>query len=67
MEELIQDQLEGEDKLLICNSSLLLGIKIDKDRDCNQIADALAKRFPESFSPSNLEAYVNNLNLKTWD
>ena len=65
---LIQEQFEGTEPPLLCNSPLPKSINIDKDRDCNQIAAALQERYPGEFE--NFEAaqeYVDEERQKTWD
>lgn len=44
---LSREQLEGENAPLICNTSLPKQFDINKDRDCDRIAQALLKNFPK--------------------
>ncbi|MFG6105393.1 pentapeptide repeat-containing protein [Leptothoe sp. EHU-05/26/07-4] len=67
---LTQQQLEGENPPLICNSSLPESIEIKggKDRDCDKLADILHQRYPDEFE--NIEAaaeFVNEQRQKNWE
>ncbi|MEO0538393.1 MAG: pentapeptide repeat-containing protein [Cyanobacteria bacterium P01_A01_bin.123] len=57
---LSQQQLAGENQPFICNSSLPKGIEIDKDRDCDGLAQVLLNRYPHGFkSVEQAQAFVD--------
>jgi len=44
---LVQEQLEGDNPPFICNTPVPEPFGIDKDRDCDKLAQALLENFPE--------------------
>ena len=65
---LTQSQLESREHPLICNSSLPQNIKIDRNRDCDKIANILHKRYPMEFSSlDKAEQYVQKQRQKKWN
>lgn len=67
---LTQQQLEGDNSPLICNSPLPDGIEIPggKDRDCEQLASILYKHGQTDFSSlEETEQYVKEQRQKSWD
>lgn len=67
-QHLTQSQLEGNEPPLICNSPLPQNIKIDPNRNCDKVAAALHKRYPESFSSlADAEKYVQGIRKVKWN
>ena len=46
---LIQEQIKGDHPPFICNSPLPKGIEIDRNRDCDTLANVLLERYPNGF------------------
>ena len=66
--KLTQAQLEGDSPPLICNSPLSESIEIDRNRDCDQLATVLKRRYPGKFTSINqAEAFVNEQRQKQWE
>lgn len=66
--ELEQEQFLGDKLPLLCNSPLPDNIKIDQNRDCDQIAAVLYERHPDDFSTlQEAEEFVNSVKRETWD
>jgi len=62
-----QPQPGEADDLLLCNVVLPKEIKIDPNRDCDQMAQALVSRYPERFSSiEEASEYVSGAWLKIW-
>ncbi|MBT9312732.1 nSTAND1 domain-containing NTPase [Leptothoe kymatousa] len=67
-QKLTTNQLEGKNPPLLCNSPLPADIKIDQDRDCDQLADILHQRYPARFnSLEAAEEYINEKRQITWE
>ncbi|MEO0987064.1 MAG: pentapeptide repeat-containing protein [Cyanobacteria bacterium J06639_14] len=65
---LTPQQLTGVKHPLICDSLLPEDIEIDRDRDCDALADVLTERYPGWFdSPEQAQEYVNVARKQTWD
>ncbi|MGR3278876.1 pentapeptide repeat-containing protein [Acaryochloris marina NIES-2412] len=65
---LIQPQLEGKKPPLICNSPLPKNIKIDSNRDCDEVIAFLHQRYPNDYpSLKEAEKYVQEKRNKKWD
>ncbi len=67
-QDLTQAQLEGDEPPLICNSPLPESIKINRNRDCDQLAMVLIDRYPGRFENiGQAEEFVNQQRQKTWE
>ena len=67
-ENLTLIQLKGANNPLICNSPLPENIKIELNRDCDKLAPALHKRYPNDFSSlDEAEKFIQEQRQKKWD
>ena len=66
--DLTQEQLEGDNPPLICNSPLPADIEISRNRDCDQLSIALVERYPGRFVSINQAAeFVNEQRQQKWE
>ncbi|MGP1372151.1 MAG: pentapeptide repeat-containing protein, partial [Almyronema sp.] len=61
-------QLERENAPLICNAALPLELEAYKDRDCEQLPQVLANRYPIEFtSLDEAKAFVDEQRQQEWE